>query len=99
VPTLKARTDVGLRDALADVMRGGLDVAERFERLGAAGSGDAIRRVLDQLDAGAPVTVASWELTAALDGVNAPASEVRAIATGRPDYFVVSTDGDYEPAR
>jgi hypothetical protein len=97
-PTRKAADTVRLRDAIADVMRDGLDVAIRFEALGAAGSGDAIRSVLDQLDAGEPVTIASWELAEALDRIGAPLAIVRDVATGNAYYLTVHRDGTYEPA-
>ena len=79
--------------ALGDVLRSSLQTAERFEALGGGGAGDSIRRQLEALDDGEPITVPSWQLAAALDALGAPTSVARDVLAS--DYVTVRPDGTW----
>jgi H2-forming N5,N10-methylenetetrahydromethanopterin dehydrogenase-like enzyme len=92
----KARDDTALLDALADTLRDGLEVVERFDKMrGNTAEGDKVRNQLARLDTGKPVTVASWELGAALSDIGSPDS--KRVLSSMVDFWTVGRDGKYAP--
>jgi hypothetical protein len=96
----KPREDTRLRDALADTLRRGVRIAERFDGLhgdGRTTRADAARVRVEALESGEAVTVAGWKLGGALAEIGAPKDEVHALLWSAHAY-TVERDGSYSPS-